>query len=495
MRSDVPNDQSELVLNVRGGARLSVPLDLSQITPYVLLEQEDWFEDEIRFVRRWLRPGMQAVDVGASFGVYAVSMARAVGRSGRLWAFEPTPTTADFLRRNLELNGCAQATVEQTAISDAEGPVPFASGVYSEWNAIAAAGAAADDAIQVNAVTLDRVAASAGWGKVDFVKLDVEGHELEAIHGGADFLAENSPLLMFEIKLEKRFDLRALAPLSEKGYQFFRLLPGPLMLTPFDALEPIDSFQLNLFACKDDRAWLLAADGFLADPQTFDITTPSNHAWIEYARSAPYARDLAGRWTNKAGFFSCADRFIYLEGLAAFAHSRDSNRQPSERVAWLGHAFQCVAEAIAAADTLSRRISYARLAWELGQRTTAVDALDAAVGRVSNEADTALQEPFLAPSPRYEQLSAGADSEDWLRCAVIEQYEKLRSFSSIFAQGTSLEVVEPIRGLGYCSAEIERRRQLVRLAHGMQEAPEPEARLCVRSEENLNSQFWCSQRA
>ncbi len=80
-----------LVISVRGGVRLRVPQTPGQYTTYVLLEQEDWFEDEIRFVRRWLRPGMRAVDVGASYGVYTTAMARAVGPEGRVWAFEPTP--------------------------------------------------------------------------------------------------------------------------------------------------------------------------------------------------------------------------------------------------------------------------------------------------------------------------------------------------------------------------------------------------------------------
>lgn len=85
------------VLNVRGGARMAVPANLECITTYILLEQKEWFEDEIRFVRRWLRPGMRAVDVGANVGVYTVPMARAVGDGGQVWAFEPTPEAADFL--------------------------------------------------------------------------------------------------------------------------------------------------------------------------------------------------------------------------------------------------------------------------------------------------------------------------------------------------------------------------------------------------------------
>ena len=66
-----------LVVNVRGGARICVPPTLDQMTSYILLEQEDWFEDEIRFVRRWLEPGMRVVDAGASFGLYSMAAARA----------------------------------------------------------------------------------------------------------------------------------------------------------------------------------------------------------------------------------------------------------------------------------------------------------------------------------------------------------------------------------------------------------------------------------
>src|SRR5262245_12330239 len=90
-----------IVLNIRGGAKLHVPRDIGQITPYVLLEQDDWFEDEIRFVRALLRPGQKAIDIGANHGVYTLAMANAVGAGGAVWAFEPTPQTADLLSLSL----------------------------------------------------------------------------------------------------------------------------------------------------------------------------------------------------------------------------------------------------------------------------------------------------------------------------------------------------------------------------------------------------------
>ena len=48
------------------GVRVVVPDSLELITPYVLREQGDWFEDEIRFVRRAVEPGATALDIGCT---------------------------------------------------------------------------------------------------------------------------------------------------------------------------------------------------------------------------------------------------------------------------------------------------------------------------------------------------------------------------------------------------------------------------------------------
>lgn len=478
-----------LVINVCGGARLCVPAVIDQYTTYVLLEQEDWFEDEIRFVRRWLRPGMRAIDVGASFGVYTIAMARAVGPGGRVWAYEPTPETADFLERNLNLNRCANVALRRAAVSDRNGELPFAIDAHSEANAVAVAGAR--EVIRASAVTLDRAAADEDWGEIDFIKLDVEGHELEAIRGGAEFLSARSPLIMLELKVGDRVDFRALGPLKERGYEFYRLLPGRLILAPVDDMDVADPYRLNLFACKSDRAGSLAAQGVLAQDHAASATPSPKGAWTNYVRSAPYARGFAARWPAKAGFLSGADARAYLEGLAAYVHSQEQGFGPAQQLAGLAHAYRCTAEALDAHETLSRRISYARLAWELGWRAEAVGALRRATETLAGEGQHALEEPFLAPSPRSERLDSRANPGDWLKCAVIEQYERLDSYSS-YSHTTTLATIEPILDLPYRSAEMERRRQLVRMRAGEQRAPERAPLLCKRSDENLNPEFWCS---
>jgi hypothetical protein len=69
-------------LEIAGGARVVTPDSLNLITPYVLYEQQDWFEDEIVYLRRLLLPGQRAIDVGANYGVYTLSIAQAVGPTG-----------------------------------------------------------------------------------------------------------------------------------------------------------------------------------------------------------------------------------------------------------------------------------------------------------------------------------------------------------------------------------------------------------------------------
>ena len=106
-----------ITLTLADGVRIVVPDSLDVITSYVLREQQDWFEDEIKFVRKLLKQGQRVIDIGANYGVYTLSMARLVGPAGRVWAFEPASTTADLLAASIAANDFGQVVVEQSALS------------------------------------------------------------------------------------------------------------------------------------------------------------------------------------------------------------------------------------------------------------------------------------------------------------------------------------------------------------------------------------------
>jgi hypothetical protein len=74
--------QSTTTITLDDGMRIIVPDSLNMITTYVLQEQEDWFEDEIKFLRKLVQPGHKVVDIGANYGVYTLTLARLVGSMG-----------------------------------------------------------------------------------------------------------------------------------------------------------------------------------------------------------------------------------------------------------------------------------------------------------------------------------------------------------------------------------------------------------------------------
>jgi hypothetical protein len=109
---------------IAGGARIVTPDSMSLVTPYVLYEQQDWFEEEIGFLRSFLQPGCRAIDIGANYGIYTLSIAKAVGPTGAVWAFEPASSTAAFLEQGIAANGFQQVTLERSAVSCECGTAP-----------------------------------------------------------------------------------------------------------------------------------------------------------------------------------------------------------------------------------------------------------------------------------------------------------------------------------------------------------------------------------
>src|ERR1700739_1661996 len=120
------------VLTLIDGVRIVVPDSLDLITPYVLREQQDFFEDELPFVRSLLEPGQHVIDIGANYGVYTLPMAQKVGSGGHVWAFEPASGTAGFLAQSITVNGFGQVTLEQKAVSSTAGSAQLGAHIHSE---------------------------------------------------------------------------------------------------------------------------------------------------------------------------------------------------------------------------------------------------------------------------------------------------------------------------------------------------------------------------
>ncbi|MEX1135999.1 MAG: hypothetical protein WEB89_03805, partial [Balneolales bacterium] len=104
---------------------ICTPGDLKLLTPYVLLEQEEWFEPELAFVQDYLKPGMTVLDVGAGFGAYALPIAKQVGDQGKVFAFEPGSVARQHLEMSKLENNFTHLEVIGKAVSDASAKVNY----------------------------------------------------------------------------------------------------------------------------------------------------------------------------------------------------------------------------------------------------------------------------------------------------------------------------------------------------------------------------------
>ena len=81
-----------------------VPDSLKMMTTYILIEQLDWFEDEIKFLKKFIYKGNNVVDIGANYGVYTLTLAKLIGDKGHVFSFEPCSETRKFLNKSIDAN-------------------------------------------------------------------------------------------------------------------------------------------------------------------------------------------------------------------------------------------------------------------------------------------------------------------------------------------------------------------------------------------------------
>jgi len=186
-----------------------------------------------------IKPGDVVVDCGANHGFSTVLFAKWAGLAGKVHAIEPSSHNMAILKENLRLNGITNVVCHQVAVGAASGTVP----ISSHPNASVVLDAAADDSLEkVPLVRLDDVLEGE---TPNFLKLDVEGFEHEALKGARRVLA-HAPRLDLELHVafyrDKKNELRDLfemLPLQRYAIHVQLEVDGPIV--PF--LEGIHTWD------------------------------------------------------------------------------------------------------------------------------------------------------------------------------------------------------------------------------------------------------------
>jgi FkbM family methyltransferase len=138
-----------------------------------------------RLFRERIRPGATVFDVGANVGFFTLLASKLASESGRVYAFEPLPRNLDFLDRHVRINDLANVNVVGLAIAATSGEAHFRVAQHASMGGLAEGGD-----LRVITASLDDLIASGRAGRPDFIKMDIEGAESDALRGAAKLLAD-----------------------------------------------------------------------------------------------------------------------------------------------------------------------------------------------------------------------------------------------------------------------------------------------------------------
>lgn len=151
-----------------------------------------WFESNVRQGETWL-------DIGAHYGYTAIALSRLVGRSGRVFAFEPMLTTAGYLTKTRDVNALRQLTIIPMGLGTPEESVVSVELPVERGMADSTIKGGFHESILV--AGLDWLWPRIGGEKqrIDGVKIDVQGMEISVLRGMTELLVRDHPKLVVEL--------------------------------------------------------------------------------------------------------------------------------------------------------------------------------------------------------------------------------------------------------------------------------------------------------
>lgn len=183
-------------------------LDLKQGIDFAIYLQGGFEPMTLREYARLVNVGDTVLDIGANIGAHTLPLAQLVGANGRVVAFEPTDYAFTKLRRNLALNQRLQPrviAVQALLVATAEQQKPIS--IPSSWSLEAPTAGESIHPIHkgtynslnnADTIQLDEWVKEKELDRLDFIKIDVDGFEVDVLEGAMQTLQRHRPRIMME---------------------------------------------------------------------------------------------------------------------------------------------------------------------------------------------------------------------------------------------------------------------------------------------------------
>lgn len=164
---------------------------------YFLGEYE---KPEIEFISKNLKEGDVFIDIGANIGLFTLNASKNVGKTGKVISFEAFYSNFLKLKKNAEINHLDNVQLEYLAISDREKMLKIYLNNQDQNAGMASSYLENFDTVEeIKAISLDHYAQEKSFEKINFIKIDIEGGEYDALLGMKNVLSKFKPILLVEI--------------------------------------------------------------------------------------------------------------------------------------------------------------------------------------------------------------------------------------------------------------------------------------------------------
>ena len=157
----------------------------------------DW--EEFLFIHYYLRKNSIVFDIGANMGFYTIWMSRSIGELGQIHSFEPDANNFDRLSQNISINQFkGQFILNNDAVSKKNGIMKMTIGFDGENHLVDSN--FSGNSSTINVVCLDEYCKQKSISLIDFIKIDVEGFELDVLKGAVNLLNQkNIEVIQLEV--------------------------------------------------------------------------------------------------------------------------------------------------------------------------------------------------------------------------------------------------------------------------------------------------------
>jgi FkbM family methyltransferase len=187
-----------------------------------------WEHNMQLIYRDFLRDGAVVFDLGAHQGFLALLASKLVGHRGTVHAFEASPINFKKLERNIQLNRIHNCRLVHAAVSDRDGCRAFSASIHDMGNTYLPSSPyfVNQPTVIVPTVSLDEYVSRESVDLPDFLKVDVEGAESDALIGAKALLASKRPIVYLETHNihHRGVDGLCLRYLGELGYKIIRVV-------------------------------------------------------------------------------------------------------------------------------------------------------------------------------------------------------------------------------------------------------------------------------